>query len=77
MGLHLPDSPPNLVNVPSTQVPSVMRVVPGDPEHSYLYWKVTGDPRIDGGRMPLMAPPLGATDRELLRGWIEAGAPRN
>jgi len=75
VGLHLPDSPPNLVNVPSTEVPTVMRVLPGDPEHSYLYWKVTGDPRIDGGRMPLSAPPLGGADIEVLRSWIEAGAP--
>jgi hypothetical protein len=76
VGLHLPDSPPNLVNVPSTEVPTVMRVLPGDPEHSYLYWKITGDSRIDGGRMPLLAPPLASGDIEVLRSWIEAGAPR-
>jgi hypothetical protein len=74
--MHLPDNPPNLVNVASAEVPGLMRVVPGDPEHSYLYLKVTGDPRIDGGRMPPISDPLTPPDVELLRSWIEAGAPR-
>jgi hypothetical protein len=51
--LQLPDTiPSNLVDVASTEEPSLARVRPGDPEHSYLYLKLTGAPEIDGGRMP-------------------------
>jgi hypothetical protein len=73
--MHLPDVPPNLVNVPSYEEPSHMRVLPGNPEESYLYMKVRNDPRIMGARMPVNGPPLGSADLETLRGWIEAGAP--
>lgn len=74
--LHLPDTKPtNLVNVASSELPQYQRVAPGDPEHSYLYMKVTGDPRIVMARMPKDLSPLAATDVETLRSWIEAGAP--
>jgi hypothetical protein len=46
-------------------------VVPGDPA-SALMSLLEGDER---GRMPPDAP-LPAADIELIRGWIEAGAPR-
>ena len=62
------------VNVPSTEIPSMLRVVPFQPEQSYLYWKVSADPRIDGGVMPLSTgydPRIPA----LIGPWIEAGAP--
>lgn len=73
-GMHLPDSPPNLVNVPSTERPDMVRVAPFQPELSYMMLKLLGDPRIDGGQMPLGAAP----DPEAIstiRAWIEAGAP--
>jgi hypothetical protein len=52
-------------------------VEPGDPVDSYLYMKLLGDPRIAGDRMPLLGPPLEASDLERIRTWIEAGAPDN
>ncbi|HEX7600830.1 MAG TPA: hypothetical protein VF316_04455 [Polyangiaceae bacterium] len=64
----------DVIGVRSFERPDLFRVAPGDPDQSYLAWKVAGDPRIDGGRMPLGAtfdprwPPL-------VRAWIEAGAP--
>lgn len=70
-----------IINIASTQDPSVLRVVPLHPESSYLYWKVTGDPRIpDGGLvMPASAPTIsGTVDPRvvaLVGPWIEAGAP--
>jgi hypothetical protein len=62
------------VNVASTEIPSMLRVEPGHPERSYVYWKVSADPRIDGGVMPLSTgydPRIPA----LIGPWIEAGAP--
>jgi hypothetical protein len=75
-GLHLPDiKPTNILNVPSSELPQYLRVATGDPEHSYLYMKVTGDSRIVMARMPKDLSPLMAADIETLRSWIEAGAP--
>ena len=52
------------------------RVTPGDPAVSYLFRKVTGDLGAGmGSRMPLGRPPLAANLIEILRLWIEAGAP--
>lgn len=53
-----------------------LRVTPGDPEQSLLFHKVTGDlgPGL-GSRMPLGRPPLSANLVEIIRLWIEAGAP--
>ena len=64
----------DLVNVRSTERPSMLRVLPGDPAGSYLYLKVLGDGGIDGGQMPLGGP----YDRRLapfIASWIEGGAP--
>jgi hypothetical protein len=48
----------------------------GDPATSYLVHKVTGDlgPGL-GKRMPLNRPKLDATLVEVVRRWVEAGAP--
>ncbi len=46
-------------------------VVPGDPDASPLYTYV------DMGLMPPDAPPLSQDDIELIRRWIEEGAPKN
>ena len=75
-----------LVGVPAETGPvPLLRVVPGDPDRSFLVRKLTGalGPG-QGERMPLdpqtrkpaerLAP--GWTDEVLIR-WIEAGAPRN
>jgi hypothetical protein len=64
----------NTVNVPSLEVPAYDRITPGDPDDSYLFMKVTGDPRIFGDQMPAFAPPLGTDDLQMLRDWIEQGA---
>jgi hypothetical protein len=72
-----------LIGIPSSEMPDVLRVAPYDPDHSYLDWKVCGDPRRAAGTgiMPL----TNALDSDsgavvpcicnLMHDWIEAGAP--
>lgn len=49
------------------------RVVPGHPESSLLYRKLTDD-GVCGARMPLNAPRVPDEERELIRRWIAGGA---
>jgi hypothetical protein len=67
-----------LVNVNSTQVPSLKRVSPGNVDASYIVHKAEGRPGIVGRRMPFNGPPY-LTDGQILilKRWIELGAPRN
>ncbi len=67
----------DLVNVASVENPELLRVSPGDPEASYLLWKVEGQGGITGGRMPLGLPPLSEDKIAAIRGWIEQGAEDN
>lgn len=67
-----------LVNVASGEVPSLMRVKPGDPENSYLVHKIEGRPSIVGDRMPRGRPdPLAPEEIQAIRDWISEGAPNN
>ena len=67
-----------LVNRPSTQRPQLMRVLPGDPDNSYLVRKMEGGPGIAGLRMPFVGPPfLTSGQLTIVRRWIEVGAPRD
>lgn len=66
-----------LVNVPSTEVPTLLRVAPGDPQNSYLVQKIDGTTTIVGGRMPLGRAPLPQASIDLVRSWIAAGAQMN
>ena len=69
----------NLVGIPSTQVPSMDRVNPGDSNESYLVVKIVDyNPRRYGDRMPLDGPPyLSEEVIEVIRRWIEEGAEDN
>ena len=64
----------DLVNVTSTERPSLKRVSPGDPMNSYLYLKVLGDGGFEGGRMPFGGP-FDPRMAPFIASWIEAGAP--
>lgn len=66
----------NIVNVPSVEMPQLMRVKPNDPANSYLYRKITGA-GITGDRMPLSLPPLSDAQIKLIRDWIRRGAPND
>jgi hypothetical protein len=67
----------NLVNVPSTQVPSLNRVTPNDPEASYLIKKLRGDSDISGERMPPDSSFLSDEELGKFIQWIDSGAPDN
>ncbi len=62
-----------LVNVPSVEVPSLLRVEPGNPDDSYLIQKLEGTAAV-GGRMPLVGGPLPQADIDVIRQWITDGA---
>jgi Ca2+-binding RTX toxin-like protein len=71
--LDAPNSYANLVNVNSSEVPSLKRVKPSDPDNSYLVHKIEGTAAV-GARMPLGQSPLSAAQISLIRQWIVAGA---
>ncbi len=62
-----------LVNVPSTEVPSLLRVDPGNPDDSYLVQKIEGTAAV-GDRMPLGGQPLDQETIDAIRQWITDGA---
>jgi len=65
----------NLVGVPSRGKAGAVRVIPGDPENSYLIHKLEGRAGIVGVRMPFSGPPyLTAGQILVIRKWIELGA---
>lgn len=64
----------NTIDVASGEMPSLLRVSPGNAADSYLYMKVNGDPRILGERMPANAAPLSSADLDLIVRWIDGGA---
>ena len=64
----------NLVGISSSEMPSLLRVSPGDSANSYMYWKVTGNPGINGEQMPASGGPLSPSDQALIAAWIDGGA---
>ncbi len=60
---------------PSCVPDETVRVVPGDPDASYLWRRLTGDGLgADVERMPYNSPPLCGEALDAIREWIEAGA---
>jgi len=76
LDLSAPESYKALVNVPSREVPTTLRVKPGDPEQSYLWLKL--DHRTEeGSGMPkgfFSAKRLAPKDLDVVKAWIAAGA---
>lgn len=66
-----------IVLQPSIELAGFVRVAPGNATDSYLFMKITGDPRIAGSPMPLLGGPLSSEQVERVRSWIDAGAPDN
>jgi hypothetical protein len=64
-----------LVGVPSSEMPNLNRVTPGDPDSSYLVQKLEGASSIAGARMPFGGPYLPQATIDVIRQWITNGAP--
>jgi mono/diheme cytochrome c family protein len=64
-----------LVSVASVEKPTVQRVAPSASAGSYLVQKLQGDPGIAGSRMPFGGPFLDQATIDVVRQWIDAGAP--
>jgi len=62
-----------LVGVPSNEVPTLMRVRPGDPDGSYIIQKLEGHAAV-GAQMPLGGPYLDGATITVIRQWITDGA---
>ena len=64
----------NLVNVPSLQVPTALRVEPFAPDASYLICKLESCPGMLGGQMPPFPAPLDPGVIAVIRQWVAEGA---
>src|SRR5256884_8305829 len=64
----------NLINVPSPRDPNLIRVIPGDPDASFLIQKLQGTQTL-GDRMPDGGPYLTTAQVNVIRQWIQDGAP--
>jgi hypothetical protein len=71
--LDAADSYHLLVGVPSDEVPSILRVKPGDPDNSYVIQKLEGHAAV-GARMPFGGPYLSSDTVAVIRQWITDGA---
>jgi uncharacterized protein (TIGR03118 family) len=67
----------SIVNVPSIEQPSLKRIAPGDPDHSYLVQKLEGAAGISGARMPFGGPFLTQAEIDQVRAWVTQGALNN
>jgi len=76
LNLELGRAHQSLVDVPSQEVPGMMRVSPGQASQSYLISKLEpSDARRTGSRMPRTGPPyLSSIEIRAIRRWIDAGA---
>jgi len=76
--LDAADSYNLLVNVPSTEVPTLLRVKPGDPADSYIIQKLQGHAAV-GAQLPdgcpATQPCLSASTIGFIQQWITNGAP--
>ena len=65
-----------IVNIPSIQFPSLMRIAPNDPGNSYLFQKISSSSPDAGLRMP-SGGILADSQINLVRDWILRGAPND
>ncbi len=66
----------SLVGVASVEVPALQRVFAGNATDSYLIRKLEGTPGIVGERMPRFGPYLDQPTIDMIRQWINDGAPQ-
>lgn len=81
LSLAASDSYDELVNVEpensAAHSAGMLRVMPNDPDRSFLLRKLTGELGPgEGSMMPLGGTPLGQAEIDTIRAWIADGAPR-
>jgi hypothetical protein len=64
----------NLINVASPRDANLIRVVPGSPNASFIIQKLEGTQTL-GDRMPQFGPYLPQATIDVIRQWIQLGAP--
>ncbi len=64
-----------LVNIASQQEPTTLRVAPNNANNSYLIHKLEGT-AASGSQMPRGGPALSQATIDIIRQWIDAGAPQ-
>ncbi len=64
----------DLVNRASSQDADFTLVVPGDPDSSLMFLKISSESPPVGEMMPLGGPPLSEGEVQLILAWIEQGA---
>ena len=64
----------NLINVVSPRDANLIRVVPGNPNASFIIQKLEGRQTL-GDRMPQFGPYLPQPTIDVIRQWIQLGAP--
>jgi hypothetical protein len=65
----------NLINVPSPRDANLIRVIPGNPGGSFIIQKLEGTQTL-GDRMPQFGPYLPQSTIDVIRQWIQNGAPQ-
>jgi hypothetical protein len=65
----------NLINVASSQDPTLVRVIPGNPDGSFVIHKLEGNQTV-GFQMPAGGPYLPQSTIDVIRQWIQDGAPQ-
>ena len=65
----------SLINVASPQDPTLVRVIPGNPGGSFLIHKLEGTQSV-GFQMPAGGPYLPQSTIDVIRQWIQDGAPQ-
>lgn len=60
---------------PGPTLAGLARIEPGAPDQSFLIWKLTSEEEVPGERMPAGGEPLPLEEAEVVRAWIQAGAP--
>ncbi len=67
----------SLVDQPSSQRPDLTLVVPGNPDSSLLWLKVSSNAPPVGATMPLLGARLSSAELAVIRDWVDQGAANN
>ena len=65
----------NIVGVPSAEFPIWNRITPFNPDESFLICKLEACPSMVGQQMPLIGGPLPQEVIDVIRAWVNRGAP--